>query len=152
MYVISYFCFVLSSRRRHTRCALVTGVQTCALPICLETMVEEGLNPRVVEGMSVLDGVNAARRTLPRVVFHERCEEQGIAALEQYQREWDDDNKVFRQNPLHNWASHLADAFRYLSLAWREAYAPTRAHKEDLKMPDHRNTLDLIHKGDRPRW
>src|SRR3546814_7252648 len=27
----AYFCF--SSRRRHTRCALVTGVQTCALPI-----------------------------------------------------------------------------------------------------------------------
>src|SRR3546814_4368657 len=26
-------CFLLSSRRRHTRCALVTGVQTCALPI-----------------------------------------------------------------------------------------------------------------------
>src|SRR3546814_10609934 len=26
--------FVFSSRRRHTRCALVTGVQTCALPIC----------------------------------------------------------------------------------------------------------------------
>src|SRR3546814_11112671 len=35
-----YRCFLLfgffffSSRRRHTRCALVTGVQTCALPIC----------------------------------------------------------------------------------------------------------------------
>src|SRR3546814_3356510 len=28
-------CFFFSSRRRHTRCALVTGVQTCALPICL---------------------------------------------------------------------------------------------------------------------
>src|SRR3546814_2071782 len=27
------FCFLCSSRRRHTRCALVTGVQTCALPI-----------------------------------------------------------------------------------------------------------------------
>src|SRR3546814_10002536 len=26
-------CFFCSSRRRHTRCALVTGVQTCALPI-----------------------------------------------------------------------------------------------------------------------
>src|SRR3546814_4114439 len=26
--------FFFSSRRRHTRCALVTGVQTCALPIC----------------------------------------------------------------------------------------------------------------------
>src|SRR3546814_3289377 len=29
-------CFFFSSRRRHTRCALVTGVQTCALPIFLE--------------------------------------------------------------------------------------------------------------------
>src|SRR3546814_4581377 len=28
-----YFVFFFSSRRRHTRCALVTGVQTCALPI-----------------------------------------------------------------------------------------------------------------------
>src|SRR3546814_6362901 len=28
------FSFCFSSRRRHTRCALVTGVQTCALPIC----------------------------------------------------------------------------------------------------------------------
>src|SRR3546814_44271 len=28
-----FFCF-FSSRRRHTSCALVTGVQTCALPIC----------------------------------------------------------------------------------------------------------------------
>src|SRR3546814_17872160 len=27
--------FICSSRRRHTRCALVTGVQTCALPICV---------------------------------------------------------------------------------------------------------------------
>src|SRR3546814_2079351 len=31
-----FLCFFFfSSRRRHTRCALVTGVQTCALPICL---------------------------------------------------------------------------------------------------------------------
>src|SRR3546814_6183599 len=32
--LVFYFCFFFSSRRRHTRCALVTGVQTCALPIC----------------------------------------------------------------------------------------------------------------------
>src|SRR3546814_5425465 len=36
-FVVAFFCRVLffSSRRRHTRCALVTGVQTCALPISL---------------------------------------------------------------------------------------------------------------------
>src|SRR3546814_3162866 len=35
MYVFLFDCllFFFSSRRRHTRCALVTGVQTCALPI-----------------------------------------------------------------------------------------------------------------------
>src|SRR3546814_6855626 len=40
---LSYFLFVFffSSRRRHTRCALVTGVQTCALPIY--TCVKEAL-------------------------------------------------------------------------------------------------------------
>src|SRR3546814_7231231 len=39
--------FFFSSRRRHTRCALVTGVQTCALPICSlpkREIVGEGLN------------------------------------------------------------------------------------------------------------
>src|SRR3546814_5873076 len=30
---VVFHCFLFSSRRRHTRCALVTGVQTCALPI-----------------------------------------------------------------------------------------------------------------------
>src|SRR3546814_1452399 len=39
---ICYF-FFLSSRRRHTRCALVTGVQTCALPISL------GFTPSVAD-------------------------------------------------------------------------------------------------------
>src|SRR3546814_10272091 len=33
LYVIILTCFFLSSRRRHTICAVVTGVQTCALPI-----------------------------------------------------------------------------------------------------------------------
>src|SRR3546814_3883447 len=31
--IVLIVCFFFSSRRRHTRCALVTGVQTCALPI-----------------------------------------------------------------------------------------------------------------------
>src|SRR3546814_8412495 len=33
----SFMCF-FSSRRRHTRCALVTGVQTCALPISVDVV------------------------------------------------------------------------------------------------------------------
>src|SRR3546814_4630918 len=37
-------CFFFSSRRRHTRCALVTGVQTCALPIFTDAIFGE--NPQ----------------------------------------------------------------------------------------------------------
>src|SRR3546814_6923749 len=36
------FVFFFSSRRRHTRCALVTGVQTCALPICRLALYVDG--------------------------------------------------------------------------------------------------------------
>src|SRR3546814_2958485 len=39
-------CFFFSSRRRHTRCALVTGVQTCALPI--SALRGEAFEPRVL--------------------------------------------------------------------------------------------------------
>src|SRR3546814_13985345 len=38
------FIFFFSSRRRHTRCALVTGVQTCALPISVEGSLVGKLN------------------------------------------------------------------------------------------------------------
>src|SRR3546814_7295695 len=34
IFIFFVFFFFFSSRGRHTRCALVTGVQTCALPIC----------------------------------------------------------------------------------------------------------------------
>src|SRR3546814_939245 len=41
-FVLFSLFFFFSSRRRHTRCALVTGVQTCALPIyALEQLVEK---------------------------------------------------------------------------------------------------------------
>src|SRR3546814_1410384 len=36
--------FLFSSRRRHTRCALVTGVQTCALPICGSVLAKKLAN------------------------------------------------------------------------------------------------------------
>src|SRR3546814_5843395 len=46
-------CFFFSSRRRHTRCALVTGVQTCALPIYRITVGE--VVRRTEEGFELAD-------------------------------------------------------------------------------------------------
>ena len=87
----------------------------------LETMQLLGLNPRLCPNMRKLDGINAVRRTLPRAVFHPRCEEHmGLPALEQYHRDYDEEKKVFRQDDAHDWSSHLADAMRYLALAWQQ--------------------------------
>src|SRR3546814_9764372 len=54
-------CFFFSSRRRHTRCALVTGVQTCALPICsprnIITIASLAIEDRIIgRGAHVLNG------------------------------------------------------------------------------------------------
>src|SRR3546814_3373294 len=46
--VCVFVVFFFSSRRRHTRCALVTGVQTCALPIS-ERLLQEGALPQDVD-------------------------------------------------------------------------------------------------------
>src|SRR3546814_9505639 len=47
VYDVCYFFF--SSRRRHTRCALVTGVQTCALPIYAEVTIDKDIVHRDVD-------------------------------------------------------------------------------------------------------
>lgn len=85
----------------------------------VETMESLGLKPQLVPMATFLDGINAARLTLKKTVFHPRCEEKGIAALEQYRREWDDEKKTFKATDVHDWTAHLSAAFRYLSLAWR---------------------------------
>src|SRR3546814_6998374 len=41
------FVFFFSSRRRHTRCALVTGVQTCALPISFRAQVADNVRTAI---------------------------------------------------------------------------------------------------------
>src|SRR3546814_10755183 len=59
------FWFFFSSRRRHTRCALVTGVQTCALPIYLREELQLTLIA-VVQGLArVLGLVERAVRLGP---------------------------------------------------------------------------------------
>jgi hypothetical protein len=65
---------------------------------------------------AVADGISAARMILPKCWFDaEKCE-KGINALRNYRREWDEKRKTFHDRPLHDWASHPADAFRYLAM------------------------------------
>ena len=75
---------------------------------------------KIVPSLSLQDGIQATRLALMRSWFDaDRCHD-GIECLRQYQREYDEDKKVFRDKPKHDWTSHGADAFRMLAIAWKE--------------------------------
>jgi hypothetical protein len=78
---------------------------------------------KIVPNLSIQDGIQATRLALTRTWFDNRCEE-GIECLRQYQREWNDDKKSFNDRPKHDWTSHSADAFRYLSVVWKDEDSP----------------------------
>lgn len=81
-----------------------------------EVLAGLGIKVRVVPKLKVDDGINAVRALLPQCWFdRDKCE-RGISALKEYQKAWDDVKKVFSDTPRHDWASHSADAFRYLAL------------------------------------
>lgn len=93
----------------------------------VESMISLGLKPELVPNVSIEDGINAVRLTLPRCTFNASTCEEGVEALRQYRV--DEDSKMLdprtnapllKGRPLHDWTSHAADAFRYLCLAYRQ--------------------------------
>ena len=108
----------------------------------VETMIGLKLKPRLVPGHTIEDGINAARRILPRCWFDAQKCAQGLDRLRQYQAEWDDKKKAFKDTPRHDWTSHGSDAFRYLAMAYREiAPAPPEPKPYDFKNQVIRNLV-----------
>jgi hypothetical protein len=87
-----------------------------------------GWSPRIVPELGLIDGVQAARLTLADCYIDTNCAD-GIDALKQYQREYDEDKRSFRDKPRHDWTSHYADGFRYACLVWREEMKPKAPEK-----------------------
>lgn len=86
----------------------------------VEQIRDAGFRVSIVPLMRVDDGINAARATIPLCTFHEADCAEGLKALKAYRKEWDENRGCWKDNPRHDWASHGADAFRYLSQCWRD--------------------------------
>ena len=79
-----------------------------------------GFNNRVLPVDDIDPGIEKARQLLPKCWFDAgRCI-HGLKALRNYRREYDDARLTFKPNPYHDWASHGADAFRYLAIGLRQ--------------------------------
>lgn len=74
----------------------------------------------IVPNLDVIDGIQAGRRAIDIAWFDETKTLPGLEALRQYQREWDEDKKCFREKPRHDWTSHPSDAWRMLAVAWHQ--------------------------------
>jgi hypothetical protein len=83
----------------------------------IEQFLAAGITPRLVPELSVLDGIEAARLTLPNCYFDQTKCYYGIEHLRGYSREWHEKNQIYRSRPKHDQHSHASDAFRYLALA-----------------------------------
>lgn len=109
----------------------------------IQEMAQKALgigNVRIVPDLSLQDGIQAVRALFPKLWFDNvKCSEhQLLESLRQYQREWDDDKKRYRDRPRHDWTSHGADSVRYMAIAWRE-----EAAKQEPPKPKFWDDLSL---------
>ena len=78
----------------------------------LESALELGIAFEVAPKLSIEDGIEAVRKSLPNCWFDKEKCKTGIEFLKAYQKRWDDKNQCFKNKPMHNYASHCADSFR----------------------------------------
>jgi phage terminase large subunit len=68
------------------------------------------------------EGIDAVKMFLPRLRFNRETTTTGWDALTNYRREYNEKLRLWLNTPLHDWASHGADAMRYFAIAWPENF------------------------------
>lgn len=98
-----------------------------------ENLRNLGIRTEVQARHRVEDQIQAARSILPKCYFDQVKCQRGLDALENFTQKWDAKNKVYSNNPLHNWASHSSAAFQVSAMDGRDSNTmsdkklPTRA-------------------------
>jgi phage terminase large subunit len=98
---------------------------------------EMGLRFTVVPKHDVNDGIEATRNLLPLCWFDaERCK-RGIEALRGYRKEWNEKMKCYSANPLHDWTSHGADAFRIFAMGGKVESRKKKQKRQETAVDEH---------------
>lgn len=89
-----------------------------------QQMRAAGHKVRITPKTSIASGIAAARAVFSRCWFDADKTADGLQCLRHYQYDVDPETKERSMKPLHNWASHGADAFRYMAVSLRDAAKP----------------------------
>lgn len=98
-----------------------------------EVLEALGVRVTVCPNIPLADGIQAVRMLLSLCWFDRTKCKEGIEALRMYRRDYDEKRQEFRNNPLHDWTSHYADAFRYFAVGHRERGPMKRLDLSNLK-------------------
>lgn len=105
----------------------------------VEQAFKLGIKMYVVPATSQMNGIEAARKTIEASWFDNEVLE-AIEILKQYQFEYDEDKKMHRDKPRHDWTSHCADAFEIIGQVWKNPImaedAPKPRFLSDLTAKD----------------
>src|SRR5581483_1127670 len=85
----------------------------------LESARAHGIVFSVCPNVPVVDGIHAARLLFPRCYFDATKCARGLDCLRHYRKRKNEALDEFTSTPVHDWASHGADAFRYLAVRHR---------------------------------
>ena len=114
--------------------------------------IEVVTRPRDID--AVLAGVEAGRSFLSTCVIDQVKCAKLIDCLDNYRREWDERLGAFKRTPLHNWASHGADALRTGAVALKDDTALIPVERDQDKIPWRERLMrrgGLANSGMRPR-
>lgn len=92
----------------------------------IEQFLMKGLPCELVTRQAVQHGIDAVRMLLPKCRIDQNKCFQGIEALRAYRRRYDEKTDSFANEPVHDWASHSSDAFRYFALVTKASYNPPK--------------------------
>lgn len=86
-----------------------------------EMAKSHGINFKIARNLPIKDGIEAVRVILKRCYFDNNDNvKQGLTALSQYKKNYNESKKRFDDKPHHDWTSHAADSFRYLAVSYKE--------------------------------
>ena len=108
----------------------------------IDTLISLGRKPELAPEQSLMDGINAGRKTIPFARFDKTRTAQGLESLRAYRTEWDEKARAFKKTPDHNWGSHGADGWRRLSLSWRAPMRELELEKVPIGLPLPDMTMD----------
>ena len=85
-----------------------------------ETARSLGLPFQVISKIAIDDGIHALRLIFNRLWFDKTKCKDGLNALRQYHKEFDDKRGEFKSKPFHDWSSHASDALRGFAVGHRD--------------------------------